>query len=367
MGIDINFTPALTLTDSGVEASGYTDVPWSGDQRNFIQQALTTPGNDWLYTAISKLITRGAVRHADDSFSPVKDGAMPFVDVAYWETPGGKFPRLAIEQTGIWDEKRQNWLPCAYYNPSPVPTDESVLRLQAKSAKIVSITQTPLIVASAHWDNRTNDVKSRHKISFSHSVSQSVEVSTSETHEVAKSTELSVEAKLPVGGDETVSEGISVTDSVEHSTSTGKDTTLESSGELEAELEPGQAVLAAMSCYKGTVIADVVVEAYLRGCVRIKMDKYKQSPHGFFNEFGANTGWRHDKLGNLEGCFTWDDIQQNSDGKLWKSVDAVTVTVKSDFYARLDSALYDVENFDEDTVNNAVFGLSDLEEQRVYP
>ena len=367
MGVDINFTPALTLTDSGIKATGYTDVPWGKDQQRFIEEALTKPGDDWLYTIVDNIIGVGAVRNSDDTFSPVKSGAMPFVDVAYWKSPEGKFPRLEIEQTGIWDVKHQNWLPCAYYNPSPEPTDESILRLQATSAKITSITQTPQIIASAHWDNKTGDVESEHEIAFSQSVTQSISVSSSETHEVASSTEVSLEGKLPVGGDSTVTEGISVSDSIEHSTSTSKETALETSGKLSAKLQPGQRVLAAMSCYRGTVTADVEVSAFLRGCVRIKMDKYKQSPKGFFNEFAANTGWHHDELDNLEGCFTWDYMKDHSEDKLWLSVGAATITVKADFYARLDSALYDVDDFEEDTLNRAVFGVSTTDAQKVYP
>ena len=346
MTLHISFTPSLTLTDSGIQASGYVDVPWGGDQSDFIDQALGESG--WLQDFVRNVICYGTVNDENP-----RAGVMPDWEVAWHAGSGEGFPRLVGAESGDWRPGGHyggRWMPRSFYDPDPRPTEPSYLRLEAVSARIKHIEQTPLIVASAHWANHSS-VDTEHSVSLAHKETQTLSVSTSETHEVAKGASVTVEGKLPVGGDASDTESVSVTDSVEHSTASEHGTELESAGELKATLKPGDMVVAAITIYKGTVIAEVDVNASLGGCLAIAMDSFKQAPNGYFHSFAAGP---HRRSSVNVGDFDWKYIADNAPVSL--SAKAVTIEVRADFYARLDADTWDVDSFSEDDINQAIWG-----------
>ncbi len=107
----------------------------------------------------------------------------------------------------------------------------------------------------------------------------------------------------------------------------------------------------ALTIYKGTVIAEVVVNASLHGCLEIGMDAWKQAPHGMFHSFAAGPT-RHSDV-NI-GDFAWPYIAAHAPLKL--AAHAVTVEVRADFYARLDANVWDVASFKENDINQAIWG-----------
>jgi len=379
--LQISFTPAISFNGTELQVSGTGEVPAGDDQTDFIFAEMIdgTKVIDWLWESIltGRAFSDRADRESNLNGSQAHDlnlrgyGGVSADDVAGGWQRAVPWPVLLPTRTDLRSDKiapEGNW-PRDFGVESVFngPAAESILTLIPGKARVLSIKRQPQILEDAKWNNFSSDIESEESITFSHEHSDSITLSSSETHAVGKTVEVNAEVNLPfgtAGGSASVTVDDSVENGQAHETSDGKIST----GEIRATVGPGQGAVAALTAYTGTVEAEVDVIGVLTGDGKIEFGGVHSEKWGrwpIYNPPRYPGGGQGPLAHNDVLTMPWADWARFTGGITRSPL--TTIRIRAQFLAQWDGAVYDVADFDQDTINRAIYPHNpSLDEETVY-
>jgi len=362
--LTIQFTPQITFDGTNLTVSGTGNVPPGDDQISFIEAVMISREKilDWCYSMMTGHAFPVPSSHEDNRNSPQMhelnirsarsitaeeqtQGDQTIAPLAYWYPNRVDFREFKVSPSDA------EGLVCGYGKSMT----ESTLLLEAGPSRVLSITRQPMILQYAKWQNFSTDVESEESITFTHEHTDTMEVSTSETHSVGKSISVDTEISLPFGSADGT-ETVTVDDSVENSTAKGSSDAKVSTGEIRAKLQPGDKVVAAMTAYIGTVEAEVDVIGVLSGsgCYSFgDVHSMKWGRWPIYNPPHYMGSGSSPLQHNNDLILDWADFAHAAGGVLRSP--ATTVRIKSTFLAEFDGDVYDVDNFDVPTIQKSIY------------
>ena len=216
---------------SGFMASALAQIKLSEAIRKFLSQSVTIPGNP---------------PRTIQALGPAPTGAWLCSPTDKW---GGK----DLYESYSWDQVQ--------------------VKLEAKDCRIVNLSLTPVIVATAHFKNESSKEVVQ-SAQVTHSASLTTESNWSQTNGIEVSQSINYGFKFPgleIGGETT----FSYSHTWQKGGSESKEVSLQAGGEAAMTLHPGESGEAHLTANKGELEVEIVYELTLSGMIAVNFkDKY---------------------------------------------------------------------------------------------
>jgi len=325
MTIAVQVVPGLELSESKVTATGTQVAPFGGGQ------AFDSAGLPW--STIQELMRQWVLQYLGERRSP-------FIQLDPQQHDGTVWGDAALDLNVA-----SNWTAqCS--RPGAIATT------QPTNARIIKITSQPDIIKKAIWDNRGSQTPTVFKSDISVSVEDEVASGWDRSLTLGVSTTVGVEVGSEAAGVKAkFEETFSMETAIGRHGEKSHTLTLGSSSGIEKEVPAGGLEVAALSAYRGQLTASVDYITSVGGWICVRWANHKHENPLYLkwpNGHGYNA---HTTLVNLEQLMAYGGI---------KNAFANTQELTCGFYADDKSAVYDVSDTSDATIDHAVFGGDNL-------